>query len=347
MLASQIPTKFPIPFGNNAAAGTIRPVPQASQASVTPGAASLYDGFPTITGQPLASGGIPPSLQDFNGLLNQITAWSRWQNAGGTVSFDPTFCTAIGGYPQGAVLASTTSGILWLSLVDNNTTDPDSGSASGWIQVVTGNVLATRNIVGSTYLQYANAGTYTWTVPTDITRIRLRVWGGGGGGGAGSSSASGGSGGGGGGYGEGVYTVTPSQALTVIVGAGGAAGTASTTAPTSGGAGGTSSVGSLLSVTGGQGGQAGNGGTATQLSNSGTATGAQLGVSGYFGGLSYTLQGVVIGGSGGAAFGTSQPPVNVAPAGGNPGMFPGGGAGGAAGYAAGGAGAIGLVCIEY
>jgi hypothetical protein len=147
MLASQIPTKFPIPFGNNAAAGTIRPVPQASQVSVSPGNASLTDGFPVATGQPLASGGVPPAMQDFNGLFNQITAWSRWQNAGGTVGFDQSFCTAIGGYPQGAVLASTTAGLLWLSLVDNNTTNPDGTGASGWVSILTSATASAQTVV--------------------------------------------------------------------------------------------------------------------------------------------------------------------------------------------------------
>lgn len=348
MQNSNLPTKFAIPFANNAGSSYIRPIPQSSQQGITPGAASLADGFPPICFIPTTSNGIPPAGQDINGILQQITAWNRWQAAGGTVSFDATFAASIAGYPYGAVIQSTTSGVLWLNTVDGNTTNPDSGSASGWIQVVTGNVLTSRSIVGGNYASYSNPGTYTWSVPTGVTKIRLRIWGGGGGGGAGSSSSSGGSGGGGGGYGEGTYTIASgTTSLAVIVGAGGAAGVASTTSPSSGGTGGTSSVGSFLSVTGGQGGQAGNGGTATQLSNSGSATGSQLGVPGYFGGLAYTLQGVVIGGSGGAAFGTSQPPVNVAPAGGNPGMFPGGGAGGAAGYAGGGLGAPGFVIIEY
>lgn len=137
MLASQIPTKFPIPFGNSAAAGTIRAVPQASQTAIDIGQASLVDGFPIATGTPLASGGKPPSMQDFNGLFNQITAWNRWQNAGGMVPFDQTFCTAIGGYPAGALLLSTvTVGRLWISTVDNNTTNPDAGATTAWLAIM-------------------------------------------------------------------------------------------------------------------------------------------------------------------------------------------------------------------
>jgi hypothetical protein len=133
MLASQIPTKFPIPFGDSAAAGTIRPVPIADQTATSPGAASLTTGFPPATGQPLASGGIPPSMQDFNGILNQITAWCRWQGAGGLPQFDATFAAKIGGYPAGAVLSSATLGHVWLSVADNNATDPEGGASQSWI----------------------------------------------------------------------------------------------------------------------------------------------------------------------------------------------------------------------
>lgn len=168
MLASQIPTKFPIPFGNNADPGLIRSVPTADQSSVTPGAASLTKGFPTINGQPLAGGGIPPSIQDFNGLFNQITAWNRWQNAGGMVAFDAAFSTAIGGYPNGAVLKSTTPGMLWLSIVDNNLTDPDSGSAAGWVGIATTNKAAATSVAQAAGSPF-NSQPYQITARTALT----------------------------------------------------------------------------------------------------------------------------------------------------------------------------------
>ena len=60
MLASAIPIKFPIPFGNSAGGGYIRPIPQASQIGIANGAASLTDGFPPLNFLPLGSGGVPP-----------------------------------------------------------------------------------------------------------------------------------------------------------------------------------------------------------------------------------------------------------------------------------------------
>jgi hypothetical protein len=163
MLASSIPTKLPIPFAN---AGTKNAIPSASQIAITPGAASLTDGFPPLTMLPIASGGIPPFGSDFNGILFEVTAWAVWQAAGGTVGYDAAFSTAIGGYPKGAVLAaSATVGAFWISTVDNNVTNPDTGGA-GWIGAalfggsspVVGNA---RNLAGS-----AAGATVTasWTV---------------------------------------------------------------------------------------------------------------------------------------------------------------------------------------
>ena len=108
MKYSDIPTKFQIPFANSAGAGFVRSVPQASQIGVHDGWASLTDGFPPLNFLPIGSGGVPPFGQDMNGIMKQITQWSRWQNAGGLTEFDSAFVTAIGGYPQGAIIASAT-----------------------------------------------------------------------------------------------------------------------------------------------------------------------------------------------------------------------------------------------
>ena len=78
MQSSQIPSKFPIPFANGAGSGYIRQIPVTSQISITPGAASLTDGFPPLTFIPEGSGGIPPFGQDMNGILKEITAWIQW-----------------------------------------------------------------------------------------------------------------------------------------------------------------------------------------------------------------------------------------------------------------------------
>lgn len=83
----------------------------------------------------------------------------------------------------------------------------------------------------------SHLATYSFTVPTDITKIRVRVWGAGGGG-----SNTTGAGGGGGGFAIGEFTVVAGTNYTVTVGQGGQQNTA----------GGTSSFGTLISATGGE-----------------------------------------------------------------------------------------------
>lgn len=133
MLVASIPAKFSIPWANSAGGSYINAIPTASQIGITAGAASLTDGFPPTTMQ---TGGTPPAGPDFNGILKWVTQWAQWQAAGGPVAYDATFQTAIGGYPKGSTVSSaTTFGIAWLSTVDSNTTNPDTGGA-GWTKAV-------------------------------------------------------------------------------------------------------------------------------------------------------------------------------------------------------------------
>jgi len=131
MLSTNIPTKIPIPFANSAGSSYKNTIPQASQVGITNGKASLTDGFPPLTFQPISSGGVPPFGADFNGILYEITAIQQWQEAGGHFTYDSSFSTTIGGYPKGAILQSANLAGLWVSTADSNTTNPDTGGA-GW-----------------------------------------------------------------------------------------------------------------------------------------------------------------------------------------------------------------------
>lgn len=108
-------------------------MPEASQIGIEGGAASLTDGFPPLNFTPISAGGVPPFGEDMNGILNQTTAWNRWLSAGGPILYDATFQAAIGGYPNGAIVGSlVVQGNYWMSTVDGNTTNPDTGGA-GWV----------------------------------------------------------------------------------------------------------------------------------------------------------------------------------------------------------------------
>lgn len=137
MQASQIPARYPLVWAKNAAGAYIRTVPVQSQIGIQDGAASFNDGFVPDNFTPVAAGGVPPFGQDFNGLLNIITSWQQWQQAGGPVGYDATFAAAVGGYPLGAILNSNvTLGAQWCSTVDGNLTNPDDPlTSTGWVRV--------------------------------------------------------------------------------------------------------------------------------------------------------------------------------------------------------------------
>lgn len=134
MQSSNIPTKIPLPFAYNAGVGYKNTIPTASQIGVVNGRASLNDGFPPLNFVPISSGGVPPFGSDVNGILNEITAITQWQQAGGFFFYDSSFSTTIGGYPKGAILQSSSNSGLWISTAENNTTNPDTGGA-GWMSL--------------------------------------------------------------------------------------------------------------------------------------------------------------------------------------------------------------------
>lgn len=131
MQLTDAPAKLVLPFADAGAKNTI---PVASQVGITPGAASLTDGFPPLTRTPIASGGIPPSGLDMNGVLYEVTAPVRWANAGAGYVYDGTFATDadVGGYPKGARILRTDGEGYWLNTTDDNATDPEAGGA-GWV----------------------------------------------------------------------------------------------------------------------------------------------------------------------------------------------------------------------
>lgn len=128
MEKADIPAKFGLAFGANAVPPYIRTVPE--DPPIESGAASLSLGFPPETQTPISAGGTPPFGADMNGILNLISAWVQWQAAGGTVEYDATFATAVGGYPKDTILLGEIPGSRWISTVDNNITDPDDGGAN-------------------------------------------------------------------------------------------------------------------------------------------------------------------------------------------------------------------------
>lgn len=134
MQLSNSPGKLVLPF---AASGNKNSIPVASQIGITPGAASLADGFPPLTMTPVAAGGVPPSGLDMNGILYEMSAIVRWANAGGGYAYDGTFAanSNVGGYPKGARVLRSDGRGYWFNTTDNNTTNPEGAGAvaAGWV----------------------------------------------------------------------------------------------------------------------------------------------------------------------------------------------------------------------
>ncbi len=171
MLLSAIPPKLSFAWGYGAVSPFIRAIPQTT---ATPGAASFALGYPPST---FDIAGTPPDGQDENGILNQITLWLQWMNAGGAINYDGTFQAAIGGYPNQAVVGSVvTAGLYWRSTVDNNTTNPDSAGA-GWVAFPSFQTAATAAQIwagtdnSATVTALAMAGTSGQQILTDASTI--------------------------------------------------------------------------------------------------------------------------------------------------------------------------------
>ena len=120
------PSKFVTPFAESGLKNTI-----PATANNATGKAGFDKGFPERTMLPKASGGIPPSGMDFNGILYDITSVIRYMQAGGKPTYDAAFAAAIGGYPSGAVLIGDDGVTVFQNAVDGNATNPNSGG-TGW-----------------------------------------------------------------------------------------------------------------------------------------------------------------------------------------------------------------------
>ena len=358
MQISGAPAQIVLPWANGDATKT-NPIPVPSQQGITPGAASWTDGFPPLCATPVSSGGLPPTKADMNGGLYQMSAIDVWACAGGGFPYSSAFSTAIGGYPKGARVLNAAGDGYWISTVDNNTTDPDTGGA-GWLffapvsLTTSGSGPASLssagvlNIPTPSYQKQVFTSSGVFTIPSGITSVRWTIIGGGGAGGGGTSS-NGGSGGGAGATARVLGSgYTPGDTITVTVGAGGSGPTAS---GSNGNAGVASSIASgtqtITTVTAGGGAGGVNGSSATLSASAGGTvtngdadstpggegnTGSSAGDAGGMGGASS------MGGGGGAT---------VSGNGDNGSAVGSGGAGGGRGTYTGGSGASGIVIAEW
>lgn len=121
-----------------AALGLKNDIPDSRKTGIPNESATYEDGFPQITMTPIALGGKAPSGKDMNGILNELSAHTVYQNQGGIYKFDSAFAEKIGGYSKGSLLINNKLDKLFISLVDKNKTDFNSQDFSGKWEVVSG-----------------------------------------------------------------------------------------------------------------------------------------------------------------------------------------------------------------
>lgn len=150
MIISNLASRLLRPFANAGAKATI----PLSQTDAT--RASYEQGFPALNMTPIAAGGVPPSGQDFNGILYDLSNAVMWQQAAGILPWSAEFAQSpvSGGYPKNALVVH--NAMLYQSSVDNNTETP--GAGTNWQGVGVSNASQPQHAVTQKQMQDVQAG---------------------------------------------------------------------------------------------------------------------------------------------------------------------------------------------
>lgn len=141
----------------------------ASASSITEQYNASQDvGFPAITMKPVSAGGEAPDGRDFNGFLELLSSHLFASQNGGIYTFNADVSTAIGGYPQGAILSyvdETGEFHLVKSVIDDNTynfvSNPEYIDDEKWSEIqLGGGAGGASDKIGSIIALFASS-TYT------------------------------------------------------------------------------------------------------------------------------------------------------------------------------------------
>lgn len=150
-----------IPFCNSGIKNTIQIERQPTQ---EPQDATYNEGFPPVTMIPETGGGIAPNGLDFNGIFYELSSPIAHYCRGDRIQFDATYAAAIGGYDKGCILASNDYSKDYISLVDNNTLDPNGSNITGFWSIYSGQgsvPVATSTTTGTVKLVNSLSSTAT------------------------------------------------------------------------------------------------------------------------------------------------------------------------------------------
>lgn len=159
---NSIPKKYiPVPFANGADSAYVNNIPQARASGDPQNKATWNVGFPPITMQPVnadGTGGIPPSGADMNGVLNTLSSHAYTAQYGVSYDWDSNIASNLGGYPSGAIVAypvgNNANKTLYLSLQENNTSNPTSGAWKPLYPQVKNTIYPSNQVV--------NGNIYAW-----------------------------------------------------------------------------------------------------------------------------------------------------------------------------------------
>lgn len=123
------PIFIPIAFAANGIKNIIQKVRQTGQ---DPEDFTWNEGAPLITMTKIEDGGKAPKGQDVNGVLNALSEHVIYGQNGGRYTWSQDVINNYGGYAAGAIIQSDDLTKEFISLIPNNTVNPNNGLANAW-----------------------------------------------------------------------------------------------------------------------------------------------------------------------------------------------------------------------
>lgn len=123
------PTFIPIAFAAN---GLKNPIQKTRQPTQDAQDMTWNDGSPLITLTPIEDGGKAPKGQDFNGVMNVVTEHGIFIQNGNRYKWSADVVTNFGGYAKDSIVQSDDGLREYISLIDNNATNPNSSVTGTW-----------------------------------------------------------------------------------------------------------------------------------------------------------------------------------------------------------------------
>lgn len=141
-----------IPMAWAANNSTADSIPETTSES---GKASWDQGFPVETSLPLSQGGVPPKYGDFNGILNILSQFALFAQAGGQYAWSNALAYGVGSIVLG------TDGNLYRAAQESTAVNPVGDASGKWERVVSQSDLAAISATATQAAAAANTAQQT------------------------------------------------------------------------------------------------------------------------------------------------------------------------------------------